>query len=144
MIGAVLDTNVLVNVAIKADGIAAQILALAEERFILLTSEFILEETSGVLARKHIQARYRQRTTASQRHGFLQNLREAAVLVNVKTKLSVIGKDSKDNPVLACAIDGDASCVVTGDWHLLELGTDRGIQMLTPAQFLRIIQEVGA
>lgn len=143
MIAAVLDTNALISAAIKADGIPAQILALAEDRFILLTSEYILEETRGVLARKHIQSKYRLRVTSSRRREFIKELRESAIIVDVKTNLSVVSKDPKDNPVLACALDGRADYVVTGDRHLLDLEEYRGIHTVTPSQFLRIMQEVG-
>lgn len=140
MIAAVLDTNVLVSAAIKAGGIPAQIIVYAQEHFIWLTSEYILEETAGVLARKHIQTRYRQRVTAARRNEFLTEVRRAAIVVEVKTTLSV-SADIKDDPVLASAIDGSANYLVTGDQHLLELGTYQKIQIVTPAVFLEILSE---
>lgn len=144
MIGAVLDTNVLVSAAIKGDGIPAQILTQAEEKFVLLTSEYILEETAGVLARKHIQSKYRSRVTATRRRDFMTELRDAAVVVEVKTVVSAVSKDLRDNPVLACAMDGSAKYVVTGDKHLLDLGTYEGIRFITPAQFRSILREENA
>lgn len=139
MIAAVLDTNALVSAVIKAGGVPAQILTLAEERFILLTSDYILKETKGVLARKHIQSKYRDRVTAKRREDFITEVRRSAVVVEVETKLSVLSKDVKDNPILACAVDGRANYVVTGDRHLLDLGTYEGIQIVTPARFLDVL-----
>jgi putative PIN family toxin of toxin-antitoxin system len=140
MITAVLDTNVLVSAAIKAGGIPAQFIAYAEEHFIWLTSEYILDETAGVLARKHIQTRYRQRVTTARRNDFLTEVRRAAIIVEVKTKLSA-SADVKDDPVLASAVDGSANYLVTGDRDLLELGTYQEIQIVTPAEFLKIRSE---
>lgn len=139
MIAAVLDTNVLVSAAIFANGIPSQIIERAEEDFIWLTSEYILGETGDVLSRKHIQTKYRQRVTASRREEFLAQVRGAAVLVEVKSAISAVRKDLKDNPVLACAKDGSANYVVTGDRHLLDLGRYEDIEIISPAQFLRIL-----
>ncbi len=141
MIVAVLDTNVLVSAAIKAGGIPAQIIADAEEYFIWLTSEYILQETADVLARKHIQSRYRQRVTQARRNEFFTEVRRAAVIVKVKTTLAV-SSDVKDDPVLASAVDGSANYLVTGDQDLLELGTYQEVQIVTPAEFLEILSKL--
>lgn len=141
MIAAVLDTNVLVSAAIKAGGIPAQILPYAEEHFLWLTSEYILDETAGVLTRKHIQSPYRQRVTETRRNEFFTEVRRAAVIVDVKTTLAV-SSDVKDDPVLASAVDGSANYLVTGDKDLLELGTYQEIQIVTPAEFLEILSKL--
>lgn len=141
MIAAVLDTNVLVSAAIKAGGIPAQIIAYSEEHFIWLTSEYILEEAGDVLARKHIQTRYRQRVTETRRNEFFTEVRRAAIVVEVKSVLSV-SSDVKDDPVLASAVDGSANYLVTGDKGLLELGTYQEIQIVTPAEFLEILSKL--
>ena len=53
----------------------------------------------------------------------------------------MIADDPDDNAVLACAKEGDAAYIVTGDAHLLRLGTYEGITILTPVQFLRALAE---
>ena len=42
-----------------------------------------------------------------------------------------------DNHVLECAIDGRADCIITGDLHLLELGSFQGVKIVTVADFLK-------
>jgi putative PIN family toxin of toxin-antitoxin system len=138
MIAAVLDSNVLVSAAIQAGGIPAQILAQAAQRFVWLTSGYILAETEEVLGRKHIQSKYPQRVTPARRQEFLAEVRSAAILVEVKTSVSA-SSDLKDNPVLACAVDASAQYLVTGDRHLLKLGTYQGIQIVIPSEFLQIL-----
>jgi putative PIN family toxin of toxin-antitoxin system len=141
MITAVLDSNVLTSAAIISGGIPAQIIAQAEERFVWLTSEYILAETAVVLARKHIQTKYPQRVTSLRQQEFLDEVRRAGVLVEVKTAVSA-SSDLKDNPVLACAVDASAEYLVTGDRHLLKLGTFQGIRIVTPSEFLQILLEL--
>ncbi len=53
--------------------------------------------------------------------------------------LSAVSKDLKDNPILACAVDGGADYVISGDRHLLELGIFEEIRVVTPAEFLEIL-----
>jgi len=139
MITAVLDANVIVSAAIIARGIPAQIIEQAETRFLWLTSEYILAEAAGVLARKHIQSKYRQRVTAARLEGFFDEARRAAVIIDVKSALRAVSRDVKDDPVLACAVDGSADYVVSGDGHLLDLKQFRGVQIKTPAEFLEIL-----
>ena len=42
---------------------------------------------------------------------------------------------------LACAVEGEADYIVSGDQHLLKLGAFKGIQIITPAQFLNILED---
>ena len=44
--------------------------------------------------------------------------------------------DEDDEMVLACAVDGQANVVVSGDQHLLALGVFRGIDIITVRQFM--------
>jgi putative PIN family toxin of toxin-antitoxin system len=44
--------------------------------------------------------------------------------------------DPQDEVFLACALDGQADFVVSGDHHLLDLGVFRDIPIITARQFL--------
>lgn len=44
--------------------------------------------------------------------------------------------DEFDNAVLECALKADADYVITGDSDILELGSFRGIETATPAEFV--------
>jgi putative PIN family toxin of toxin-antitoxin system len=64
-------------------------------------------------------------------------LNEKSNLVITHEKIAVC-RDPKDNPVLECAVAGNADCIVTGDKDLLSLKSFRKISILTPREFLRI------
>lgn len=49
---------------------------------------------------------------------------------------AVITDDSDDDKFLACAVGAKASAIISGDPHLLGLGSYRSIPIMTPAQFL--------
>jgi len=44
--------------------------------------------------------------------------------------------DPDDNRVLECAVAADSEVIVSGDTHLLQLGTFRGIPVMTIAAYL--------
>jgi uncharacterized protein len=141
MIRAVLDTNILVSALIRRDGKPSQIVSRAVLEFVWLTSDYILAETVDVLTRKHIQARYGKWLTPVVQARFIETARAVVEIVDVQTTLAAVPKDVKDNPVLACALDGQAEYLVTGDPHLLTLKTFQSIHIVSPNQFLQILDE---
>ncbi len=137
MIRAVLDTNILVSAAITPKGHCDQIVAQAEAgAFSWLTSEFILTELTNVLGRKHIQSKYKSQVTARKRKRYISAIRAFAEVVPVVTVVSAVRDDPKDNPILACAKDGQADYIVSGDPHLCKLGTFEGIKIVAANEFL--------
>ena len=135
----VLDTNVLVSAIIRPPGKPAQILRQAFIRYRLLTCRFILSELVDVLARKHIQTKYDKLVTSKLRVKFIEKIHSLGKVVETRTFLDAVS-DPKDNPVLACAVDGRADYLVTGDPHLLKLGIFSDVRILTPTQFLQILE----
>ncbi len=64
-----------------------------------------------------------------------------AQLAAVSEWVSIVGaklgcRDPNDDKILETAMMGDADCLVTGDRDLLEMGSFRGIPIVTPAAFL--------
>jgi putative PIN family toxin of toxin-antitoxin system len=49
---------------------------------------------------------------------------------------AVIAEDPDDDHILAAADTARVNCIVTGDKHLLRLGSYKGIPILAPAEFL--------
>ncbi len=134
-----LDTNVLVSTAIKPAGKPAQIFRRAGIHYELLCSEFILEELDDVLARAHIQNKFKDLVTPERREQFMALVRSLAETVELHTTLDVVS-DADDNQVLAGAVDGHADFLVTGDPHLLALSQMRECKIVTPDQFLRVLE----
>jgi putative PIN family toxin of toxin-antitoxin system len=139
MIRAVLDTNVLVSAVIRRDGKPSQIVSRALFEFSWLTSEYILAELADVLNRKHIQTRYGKWLTAEVQNQFLARTRATVEIIDVQTTLTAVPEDVKDNPVLACAVDGQADYLVTGDPDLLTLKEFHAIKIVAPNRFLQIL-----
>ena len=56
--------------------------------------------------------------------------------VRVRGRLAVVRRDPDDDTFLECAVAGRAGYLVTGDRDLRELGSFRGITILTAGEFL--------
>lgn len=50
--------------------------------------------------------------------------------------VSVVADDPDDDKFISCAVAAGASHIISGDPHLLALGTYQNIRILTPSQFL--------
>jgi len=61
-------------------------------------------------------------------------------LIEITEKIQAC-RDPKDDRILEPAVNGRASTIVTGDIDLLVLNPFRGIQIVTPAGLLKIIDE---
>ena len=137
----VLDSNVWIS-GIFWSGPPHEIIALAEREVIALaTSEDLLSELFGVLAREKFTPYFVATKTD------LQTVREQVLslihLYPTMETVTAITEDPADNMVLACALAADADCMVSGDDHLLSLKTFRDIPILTPRRFLQRLKNLG-
>ena len=132
----VLDTNQHVSAFINPDGNQAQILRIWHAGDIELgVSPPLVAEIDDVLHRPHIQQRYG--LTDAQIEAHLMLLREFAVVVPGVVVVDVVSDDPDDNMIIACALEAEADVIISGDRHLLSLGSYRGIPIVRAADFLR-------
>lgn len=131
----VLDTNVLISGTIATQGFPSRIFdaSLAKE-VVLVVSGFILAEYFDVLKRPHIVKKYPK--LAERARLFTEYLQTRAKKVDPVLVERVIPDDAKDDAILACAKEGKANYIVSGDEHLLKLREYRGIKILTPREFV--------
>ena len=130
----VFDTNVIVSALISDTSVPAlSFLRALDQGSIFLTSGALLEELGDVLARP----RFDRYFSLLERVGFLRAFITEAELVTVNETIQVC-RDPKDDRVLETAISGRAEFIVTGDNDLLALNPFRGVQILSPSQFLSL------
>ncbi len=140
LLPAVLDTNVLVSALILPSSLPARLLrrALARE-FILILSESILQELARVLVRPKMAQRYA--TTPERAAAFEAVLRDVALLVPGAVRVEAVPGDADDNHVVACAVEGRAEFIVSGDEHLRSLGQYQSVRIVSPAQFAATLDD---
>lgn len=128
---AVLDTNVIVSALIFPGGPPETVYRSAlEGRIQHITSRPLLIELGRVLVAKFGWERDRAEQAVA------QVARVSEVAAPAET-VHEIAEDPADDRVLEAAEAGGADVIVSGDRHLLKLGTWRSIEIERPAQFLR-------
>ena len=132
----VFDTNVYVSAFITPGGRGEAAYLLATGGAVeLAVSVPILTE----LARK-LKGKFRwddEHIKAAIRH-----VAAAAVVVKPVERLEVLA-DEPDNRILECAREAGAELIVTGDRHLLDIGSYEGIAVVTLAAFLQTYEGKG-
>jgi putative PIN family toxin of toxin-antitoxin system len=128
---AVIDTNVLVSGSLYPLSVPRQAVEHVLAKGVVLTSRPLLAEFHDVLARP----KFDKRMARADRLKLFEKLIEAAVVIDPTTVVTDC-RDPKDNMVLELAIDGRATCIITGDADLLALHPFRGVPVLSPADFL--------
>jgi len=139
MPGVVLDVNVLVSSVIAPLGFPRQIFsAWRTGRYPLITSAGIIAELEEKLALPRIARRYR--ATPELALDTITLLRNHATLVPVPApeQRRVTG-DPEDDLVLATGRLARAEYLVTGDQALLDLGQYEGMRIISPRQFVAIL-----
>ncbi len=97
--------------------------------FTLVTSNVLLDELDEKLRGKFGVVQEDARAIRAR-------LENVAHLVQPDFVLNVVAADPDDNRVLECAVAGKANFVVSGDRHLLQLGSHADIVILTVRQFM--------
>jgi putative PIN family toxin of toxin-antitoxin system len=108
----------------------------ARTRGDVLLSDETVAELVNVLRRPKFD-RY---VLPEERDRFIAALIRQATLVT-PTERTAVCRDPKDNKWVELAIAGNSSWIVTGDDDLLALDGFRGITIVAPAVFLRLLTE---
>ena len=136
MLRVVIDTNVIVSGILSRTGAPAELLnAWRQRRFLLLSSPAIVAEVRAVLQYPRIRKKYPlSDEEIEQTITLLEH--DALLVAGGANTIGSVQADPKDEMFLACALEGQADVIVSGDHHLLDLGVFRDIPIINPRQFL--------
>lgn len=131
----VIDTNVAIS-GLLWHGKPRGVLEQARSGVItIFSSPALLDELADVLIRPHLATRVMATgLTPAQLFQGYQALVEVIVPPAVP---KVILADPDDDAVLACAAAIKANAIISGDQHLLELGSYQGIEIYSAAELVR-------
>ena len=131
----VFDTNVLVS-AIGFGGKPWECLVRALVGDIqMITAAGALDEFERVIGYDRLPF------TDTEQARYPELLRAEATVIEPSESFRVINEDPDDNQFLEIAADGNAAYIVSGDPHLTSVGRFRGIDIVTPATFLDLIDD---
>jgi hypothetical protein len=140
MLRAVLDANLFISGLLTPKGSPAKILSQWKAgAFDLVISFPILREIGRVIFYPKIKKRLSW--TNLEIAEFLYNLAQFSIMVSGQAKIDVIKDDPTDNKYLACALEGNADYIVTGDQHLLKVVEYKGTKIISPKEFLDILKK---
>lgn len=136
MMRVVLDANQFVSSLLAKVGPPAQALdAWRAGAYQLIISPAILEEIEHTLGYARIQRKYNISSATLAR--LIHELANSALVVAGQADVTgAVPDDPDDEIVLACAVDGNAEIIVSGDRHLLDLESCQGITIVSVRTFL--------
>ncbi|MFZ3341541.1 MAG: putative toxin-antitoxin system toxin component, PIN family [Terriglobales bacterium] len=127
----VADTNCLVSRLLLADSISTRAVDKTMGSGVLLVSEATMTELADVLAR----TKFDRYVSVEDRKQFLRLLGRVAEFVTIIRTVNEC-PDPDDDRILEVALNGRADFTLTGDRDLLTLHPWRGIDILSPRQYL--------
>jgi hypothetical protein len=135
----VLDTNIVVSYLLTQGKTLSRIIDHWEQgSFVVLISPAMLAELKDVLPRPRLR-----RTMSADPKALLEVLEHDAEQVPGELVLSGVCRDPKDDIFIACAVEGRADVLVSGDDDLLVLDNYQGVQMMSPASFVLLLEQQG-
>ena len=127
----VFDTNVMVSALLFNDSVPGRAFFGGLDHGTILISGASVSELSRVLGRD----RFDRYISHEKRDEFLQSLIRESDLVEITESVQIC-RDPDDDRLLELAVNGNATYIVTGDADLLVLSPFRGVEIVTPANFL--------
>ncbi len=128
----VVDTNVFVSSFINPAGAPRKVIDLWKKGDVILClSAEIIEEYLLVLGRLGLEG-------GPEMDGLLTLFKKKRniLFTSLPGTLKVVEADPADDKFIECALQTKAAFIISGDRHLLGVGTHEGIPVVTPAGFL--------
>lgn len=139
MLKVVLDANLFVSATLTEKGHPASIIdAWREGKFELIISTSILKEIRRVVF--YPKVRKASPWTDEEVENLLKDIEKSGIKTPENIKLEIVEKDPTDDKYITAAVEGKAAYIITGDRHLLDLRVYKEIEIIRPAEFLRILE----
>jgi putative PIN family toxin of toxin-antitoxin system len=141
MIRAVLDTNVWVSAILTPGKPPAKILEFALTGTMrLIISPGIIREIGRVLTYPKVKkALEKHRISFQEVDDVILKLLKTALITSGELLAEPVSGDPADDMIIACALEGRADFIISGDHHLTDLKNYQGIKIVAPASFLALI-----
>ncbi len=139
MITAVVDSNALASGFASHGQVSAVVQMMDAWRarsYILIISEHILSEVAQTFEDPY----FRRRLTQEEITADLHLLRRQALLTSITVEVHGVATHPEDDLVLSTAVSAHTDYLVTGDTKLRRLKSYEGVAIVSPREFLEILQ----
>lgn len=141
MIRVVLDVNVIVSGFPQTSGIPATLIdRWLRREYEVFTSEHIVAGVIRAWNKPYFRSRYAQ----GEVDRAIALLRRRTTIVSPLPVPTGVADDLEDDLVLGTGLAANASHLVTGDRGLLRLATYEGLEMISPRDFLSVLEKAEA
>lgn len=133
----VFDTNTLIS-GLLFLGNEADLLRLLDGGAVkLCMSDDMFRELERVLGYERIKRHVDM--SRYNKEDYLEKIAHLAEVVHPNISLNVVAADPSDNHIIECAVEAGAEYIVSGDSHLLDLKSYKGIQIVSSKRMLEIL-----
>jgi len=138
----VVDTNLIVSAVLSPNRKPSRILdAIIEGQLLSITSPPILAEARRVFSYPKLQRiLVKNGIDGKSVEDYVSQFAQSSAIVPGRAEANFIENDPTDNMFLACAAEGEADFIISGDKHLTSIGTFQGIRIMDPANFLSFLE----
>lgn len=139
----VLDTNQLISAILTPDGKPAMILdEVLAGTLTLVISPKIIQEAEKVISYPKLVKLLKKRDVSPETiRALLDKIQVVGIMTYDSLLVDAIRDDPTDNIILACAVEGEADFIISGDHHLTDLKTYEGIIIIDLATFVAQLVE---
>jgi putative PIN family toxin of toxin-antitoxin system len=132
----VLDTNIFVSILIRPGNTLRALTQILDRQATILYSVDSLTELVAVLRR----GKFSRFTSFDEAAELIADIVRTGELVEVNLHLTQ-SRDASDDKFLSLAVAGHADYLITGDKDLLVLGRIESATIVSPAQFISLMQQ---
>lgn len=128
----VIDSNVLISAGLLPQSSLARVLTVVAGRFVIAQNEATWNEIRSRIEREKFDRYFGE-------NGRLIYLSKLAQLVHFFDALASerVSRDPDDDKFVSLALDAGARIIISGDRDLTTIRRHKGIEIMSPAQFLR-------
>lgn len=135
MIRAVIDTNLIISYLLTQSDTTSRLISHWERGdFVYLISPTMLAELQAVIQRPRLRQQMRVNPLV-----LLELIEQDTELVMGKLILTGVCRDPKDDHFIACAVEGQANYLVTGDKDLLDIERYQTVNMIKAYEFVTLL-----
>jgi len=131
----VIDTNVLISAALLDESVPAR----ARNHAIRYGQLIATEQTFAELTGRLLLPKFDRYVSRARREALLERMQPIVEIVPVIQVVRAC-RDPRDDMFLEAAVNGRADVLVTGDRDLLALHPFAGIAIVTPADYLALVE----